>query len=136
MQFAPVVFLTALAGLMNVFSTRLGRVADHVDRITEQLQTADASRSDFLGAELAYLRRRSRVLDAAVVLAVIAGIAICSACFALFAGTLLETSLGLVFVVLFAAGFFCTIGALGAFFVELLAAGRGLRRMSRSKAPP
>ena len=52
---APVVFLTALAGLMNVFSTRLGRVADHVDRITEELERG-TERSDFLSAELAYSR--------------------------------------------------------------------------------
>jgi hypothetical protein len=55
----PVFFLTAIAALLNVFSTRLGRVADHVDRMTEEVETADASRSALLTAQLSYLRRRS-----------------------------------------------------------------------------
>ena len=41
----PVFFLTAVAALLNVFSTRLGRVADHVDRLTDELQNADTVQS-------------------------------------------------------------------------------------------
>jgi Protein of unknown function (DUF2721) len=132
---APVVFLTALAGLMNVFSARLGRVADHIDRITEELERGTV-RSDFLTAELAYLRTRSRVLDVAVVLAVIAAIAICCACFSLFVGLLFESGKGarLIFVLAFAAAFFSAIGALLAFAIELVQAGRGLRRKSSASS--
>jgi hypothetical protein len=75
----PVFFLTAVAALLNVFSTRLGRVADHVDRLSEELEKADTAQSAIVIAQLTYLRRRSRILDFAVVLATLAGIAICCA---------------------------------------------------------
>jgi hypothetical protein len=123
----PVFFLTAIAALLNVFSTRLGRVADHVDVLTDNLETADANRSTVLKVQLAYLRRRSHLLDAAVVLAATAGIAICCAGFALFLGALRERAAAPVLVFLFGAGLLCTIGALSAFLVEMLMASRGLR---------
>jgi hypothetical protein len=43
---APMFFLTAVAALLSAFSTRLARVADHVDRIVETLETADPGRAD------------------------------------------------------------------------------------------
>jgi hypothetical protein len=41
----PVFLLSAIAALLNVFSTRLGRVADQVDRAAGELETADAKRT-------------------------------------------------------------------------------------------
>src|SRR3954468_25009818 len=42
------VFLTAVAALLSAFSMRLGRVADHVDRLVEMLETADTGRAKTL----------------------------------------------------------------------------------------
>jgi len=123
----PVFFLTAVAALLNVFSTRLGRVADHVDRLTDELQNADTVQSAIVIAQLTYLRRRSRILDFAVVLATLAGIAICCAAFALFLGVLRDQAAAPVLYFLFAAGLLFTIGALGLFLIEMLMASRGLR---------
>jgi hypothetical protein len=131
----PVFFLTAIAALLNVFSTRLGRVADHVDRMTEELEMADANRSALLMVQLAYLRRRSHLLDAAVVLAAIAGTAICCAGFALFLGALREQAAAPILVFLFGTGLLCTIGALAVFLIEMLMASRGLRRISLKREP-
>ena len=123
----PVFFLTAVAALLNVFSTRLGRVADHVDRLTDELQKADTAQSAIVIAQLRYLRRRSRILDFAVVLATLAGIAICCAAFALFLGALRDQAAAPVLYFLFASGLLFTIGALGFFLIEMLMASRGLR---------
>jgi hypothetical protein len=123
----PVFFLSAIGVFLNVFSTRLGRVADHVDRLVDELRSADASRAAFLEEQLHYLRRRSRILDFAVVLATIAGIAICCAAFALFLGALREKAAAPVLYVLFSTGLVCTLGALALFLVEMLIASRGLR---------
>ena len=123
----PVFFLTAVAALLNVFSTRLGRVADHVDRLTDELQKADSAQAAIVIAQLAYLRRRSRILDFAVVLATLAGIAICCAAFALFLGALRDQAAAPVLYFLFASGLLFTIGALGLFLIEMLIASRGLR---------
>jgi hypothetical protein len=123
----PVFFLSAIGVFLSVFSTRLGRVADHVDRLVDELRSADASRSAFLNEQLHYLRRRSRILDFAVVLATIAGIAICFAAFALFLGALREKAAAPLLYFLFSAGLICTVGALGLFLIEMLIASRGLR---------
>jgi hypothetical protein len=123
----PVFFLTAVAALLNVFSTRLGRVADHVDRLTDELQKADTAQSAIVIAQLTYLRRRSRILDFAVVLATLAGIAICCAAFALFLGALRDQAAAPVLYFLFASALLFAIGALVLFLVEMLMASRGLR---------
>ena len=68
----PVFLLTAVAALLNVFSTRLGRVADRVHQVSANLQSSMTTDAHLL---LKYLRRRSLVLDVAVVLATIAGMA-------------------------------------------------------------
>jgi hypothetical protein len=136
---APMFFLTAVAALLSAFSTRLARVADHVDRIVETLETADPGRADSLNVQLAYLRHRSRLLDAAVVLATIAAIAICCAGLALFIGILRDffveaagrgTAVAPLFYSLFAAALLSMIGALVVFLIEMLIASRGLRMKS------
>lgn len=126
----PVFLLSAIAALLNVFSTRLGRVADQVDRAARELETADAKRTAFLNAQLAYLRRRSWILDIAVVLGATGGIGTCSATLVLFIGALRDRAAGSVLFVLFAGGLLCTIGALAAFLAEMLMASRGLRLQS------
>ena len=75
----PVFLLAGLAGLLNAFSTRLGRVADMVDRQTEALKTTSGEEAIPLRGQLEYLVRRSLVLDAAVVLGTIGGAATCAA---------------------------------------------------------
>ena len=61
----PIFLLTGLASLLNVFTTRLGRVAERVDSLARD--AADHPR------QLARLRLRSLALDIAVLLATIAG---------------------------------------------------------------
>ena len=43
---APMFFLTAVAALLSAFSMRLGRVADHVDRLVDMLETVDTGRAE------------------------------------------------------------------------------------------
>src|SRR6516164_863781 len=64
----PVFLLSGIATLLNVFSTRLGRVADRVDQITKAIEEADADENADLAVQLSHLRRRSLALDTAVVL--------------------------------------------------------------------
>jgi len=83
----PVFLLTAVAALLNVFSTRLGRVADRVDLLSADLQRGAAD-TEFLSAQLDFLRTRSLILDVAVVLATVGGAATCAAAVVLFLGAL------------------------------------------------
>src|SRR5437660_2662996 len=75
----PIFLLSGIATLLNVFSTRLARVADRVDQITKAIaEAADDDESADLALQLSRLHRRSLSLDAAVVLAAIGGAATCT----------------------------------------------------------
>jgi hypothetical protein len=123
----PVFLLSGVAALLNVFSARLGRVADRVDQLTLRLETAPPRKARHWGAQLAYLRKRSRWLDGAVVLAGCGGMLTCAAAAVLFIGALRESASLQLLLGIFGTALISTIGALGCFIVELLLAGRGLR---------
>ena len=76
----PIFFLAGLAQLLNVFTTRLGRIADRVYRIAHD---PDAGRY-----ELRRLRFRARILDGAVLLAAVSGALTCCAALIMFLGAL------------------------------------------------
>ncbi|WP_019906560.1 DUF2721 domain-containing protein [Methylobacterium sp. 77] len=124
---APAFLLTALATLLNVFSTRLGRVADRVDDAAASLQKADADEAAHLSRQLSYLRRRSFMLDVAVVLASIGSIMTGIAVLTLFVGALRDAATASVLFGCFGVALVCTVAAIVAFLVEILMAGRRVR---------
>ena len=130
----PAFLLSAIAALLNVFAARLGRVADLVDRVSADLEAADAMRQTSLSQRLAYLRRRSHLLDIAVVLGTCGGVSTCGATLLLFIGALRDNTIASLLYLFFAGGLFCTIGSLAAFLGEMLVASRGLRLRSREVA--
>src|SRR3954452_18945823 len=71
----PVFLLSGIATLLNVFSTRLARVADQVDSVSRSLAMADAAESLLLARRLSKLHLRSVALDTAVILAAVGGAA-------------------------------------------------------------
>lgn len=115
----PIFLLTGIASLLNVFSTRLGRIADQVDKLDSETQ-----RNSY---RLARLRLRSRALDVAVLLAAIAGAMTCAAALTLFVGEIKSGSGGELLFVLFGSALVCAIAALCAFSFEMLLAGQGVR---------
>ena len=84
----PVFLLSGVASLLGVLSTRLARVADRVDALAEQLEADGPIDRRKLRLRLAYLRRRSHVLDAAVMMGTLGGVATSCAALLLFVGTL------------------------------------------------
>ena len=79
-----------------------------------------------LQRRLAYLRRRSHVLDAAVMMGTLGGVATSCAALLLFVGTLRDRP-GVSLFVAFGLALLFTMGALVAFLIEMLLASRGLR---------
>jgi hypothetical protein len=79
-----------------------------------------------LRRRLAYLRRRSHVLDAAVMMGTLGGVATSCAALLLFVGTLRDRP-GVSLFVAFGLALLFTMGALLAFLIEMLLASRGLR---------
>jgi Protein of unknown function (DUF2721) len=129
----PVFLLTGIASLLSVFSTRLARVADRVDALSEKLEEAGQTERARFQDRLAYLRHRSHVLDAAVLLGTMGGAATCLAALFLFVGTLREDAGGGVLFVSFGLALLFTVGALAAFMIEMLLASRGIRdRVARA----
>ena len=122
----PVFLLSGIASLLGVFSTRLARVADRVDALTEKFETAGRSERKRLEKRLNYLRRRSHFLDAAVMLGTLGGAATCLAALLLFVGTLRDRT-GVSLFIAFGLALLFTMGALGTFLLEMLLASRGIR---------
>src|SRR5262249_24644631 len=71
----PIFLLSGIATLLNMFATRLARVADLVVQSTKAMEQANPDESADLARHLLRLRRRSIALDAAVVLGAIAAAA-------------------------------------------------------------
>ena len=130
----PVFLLGGIGTLINVFSTRLGRVADQVDRIAEIVAAASEADKALIGHRLDRLRLRSRALDVAVILGAIGGAATCAAVLTLFYGALHKGVAASALYGFFALAIVCTIAALGAFTTEMLLASRLLRlRIARGE---
>jgi TolB-like protein len=110
----PIFLLSGIATLLNVFATRLARVADLVAQITKAVEAAEPGQSADLVRQLMGLRRRSIALDTAVVLGAIGAAATCASVFTLFVGELREATVGYVLVTTFGLAIGCTISAIGA----------------------
>ncbi len=91
----PVFLLSGIATLLNVFSTRLARVAD---LITKAIEGSGGEETAAVTAQLARLRRRSLALDTAVVLAAVAGALTCVSVLTLFVGALKDATVASVLV--------------------------------------
>ncbi len=120
----PVFLLSGVAALVNVFSTRLGRVSDQADKLAEQDQRAPGH-----DLKLGLLRWRSRALDWAVVLAALAGASTCGAALALFLGAVRGSAGASLLFYLFGGAIVLTVVALAAFVLEMLLAARGVRHL-------
>jgi len=123
----PVFLLSGIATLLNVFSTRLARVADRVHRVSEALATADADQAKMLSVQLTQLHRRTVTLDVAVVLGALGGAATCGAVLTLFVGALREAATASILFALFGFAVFCALAGICAFATEMLMASTGIR---------
>jgi hypothetical protein len=118
----PVFLLSGIAALLNVFASRLGRVADQTHRLAGEPKSPARDR------RLRRLRFRSTCLDWAVVLAALGGAATCGAVLTLFLGEFRVAAAQTLFAC-FGAAIVLTTFALTAFVIEMLAAASGIRRL-------
>jgi Protein of unknown function (DUF2721) len=118
----PVFLLSGTATLLSVFSARLARVADRVDSLSEDPN--DPLRNELL----ALLRRRTHVLDTAVVLSALAGGLTCVTVLVLFLGEVRGTTAARFLFLSFGSAIILTMASLAAFTTEMLLSARGVRR--------
>lgn len=115
----PIFLLSGIAALLNVFTTRLGRIADQVDKLA-----AEPAKHP---QQLARLRLRSRSLDLAALLAATAGGLTCGAALILFLSALRSSTAGALLFGLFGGALICAVASLAAFSFEMVLAGRTVR---------
>jgi len=123
LSLAPIFLLSGIAALLNVFASRLGRVADQADALKNTIQ--DQTRD----ARLRLLRLRSHALDVAVVTAALAGMMTCCTVLALFLDEVLGRGAADLLYLLFGGGIVLAMASLLAFVVEMLVAAIGVRRL-------
>jgi len=114
----PIFLLSASAGLLNVFSTRLGRISDRI----HVLDADNAAKP----LERARLHLRARLLNLAVIAGSLAGALTCSAAITLFFGVLRDAGAATTLVALFGAALIATVAALVCFAAEVTLAARGV----------
>ena len=124
----PVFLLSGIGTLLNVFTTRLARITDHMEHAEELLRTQPGSQdAATLRGHLHRLRRRTFALDVAVALGAIGGGATAVATFTLFVGALRDAGVAWALFLMFGVAVACTIGALTAFLAETVLSWHGLR---------
>jgi uncharacterized membrane protein len=122
----PVFLLSGIAALLNVFASRLARVADRLESLTDTIGGGVVSPEQ--EAQMAQLHRRSLALDVAVVLATAGAAATCLAILTLFLFALSNKAIAGILVACFGLAIVCTLGSVAAFGAEMLISSRGLRR--------
>jgi hypothetical protein len=123
----PVFLLTGIATLLNVFTTRLARVADQVDALSKLIEADPTRQSALMSLRLAHLHRRSLFLDAAVLLAATAGASTCVSVFGLFAGEAGGFAVAAVLYVTFGLAIVCILVAIVAYTIEMMLASQRVR---------
>lgn len=118
----PVFLLSATATLLSVFATRLARVADRVNILSQEAK--GPVRDELLDV----LRRRSRVLIVAVVMSALSGGLTCASVLVLFLSELRGNAAARFLFLSFGGAIVLTMAALGAFVTEMLLAARILSR--------
>ena len=116
----PVFLLSATATLLTVSSARLARVADRVDALSYQAK--EPIRDELLKL----LRRRSHVLDAAVVVSALAGGLTCATVLVLFLGEIRAMDVARLRIPVIVDA--DSRASWTAFVTEMLLAARGVRR--------
>jgi hypothetical protein len=123
----PVFLLSGIATLLNVFSTRLARVADQVDALMKAEGTASATEVMLMAVRLKHLQNRAIMLDVAVALASAGGASTCATVLLLFVGGTGGLAVATLLYVGFGVAIACTLAAIVAYAYEMLMASRRIR---------
>ncbi len=120
---APVFLLAGTAAFVGIYVTRLGRVSDRLNEATD----THLPRENRLH-QLVYLRSRTLILEAAVILGVVAGICTCCAILNLLSGALAIRLRPENLVWFFGGAIVSLMSSLAAFLFELIVSGHSMLR--------
>lgn len=125
---APVFLLAAIAGMLSVMSTRLGRIIDRARIIERRIPQAmrDEQRA-LLRNEVSTLWQRIALINWAIRLCVTGALAVCTVIMAIFVGEFVEFNLGTLIGILFVIAMALMIAGLLFFLREVNVSTRHMR---------
>lgn len=131
---APVFLLTGVGALLAVLSGRLGRAVDRSRIVEERLPQLAGEALAAAQAELVLISRRTRLIYAAISLAVLCALLICVLIAVAFVDAFLAMNLARVMAALFVLAMLVLIFSLLAFLREIFLAVNSARHAMRRRA--
>jgi hypothetical protein len=125
---APVFLLSGVAAMLNVLTSRLGRVIDRARQFERDYHDLPAGHERHeMRDRLATLSRRARLINWAITLCTICALMICLVIVTLFVAALLNVSASRWIAALFITAMLALIGGLVAFLQEIFVATASVR---------
>lgn len=124
---APVFVLVAIGNILNLLSTRLGRVVDRSRHLQDQHMATEGPKHDMVVAEIRLLDRRIRLITRAIALLVSSGLAIGTTVAVLFLEELANLQLQRLAAATFLVAIALLMWALVLFLTETRIAARQLK---------
>ena len=124
---APVFVLVAIGNIMNLLSTRLGRVVDRSRSLQDLYASTSGAEHDRVVREIRLIDRRIALIGRAILLLVLSGLAIGTTVALLFVEELAGVNLQLAAAALFILAVALLMWALWLFLLETRAATAALR---------
>ena len=124
---APVFLLSAIGTLLNVTTSRLGRIIDRSRHLEEKLENATLPKKvDELNTGLSKLSRRTKIMDISIALFTFSALLVCAVITILFLGDFLEFKITIPVAVLFIIATILLVLGLLCFLLEIFIATRTL----------
>jgi hypothetical protein len=126
---APVFLLAAIAGLLGVMSTRLGRIIDRARIIERRILTAKGDEQrGLLRSETTTLWQRIALINWGIRLCVTGALTVCLVIVALFVGAFVAVNIATLIAVLFVMAMFLMIAGLLFLLREVNVSTRHMRQ--------
>jgi hypothetical protein len=133
---APVFLLSGVAATLGVLTNRLARVVDRARLIEDRIENRPGAALS-LHRDLEVLARRSRYINAAIMMSAFSALLVALVVISLFANAFFDAQLAASIAILFSSAMLCLIGAFGAFLLEVRIATAHLRfGGAKPEAPP
>ena len=123
---APVFLLSGVAATLGVLTNRLARIVDRARALEDRIENRPGA-AITLHHDLAVLARRSRYINAAIMMSAFSALLVALVVISLFANAFFDAGLAASIAILFSGAMLCLIGAFGAFLLEVRIATAHLR---------
>jgi hypothetical protein len=123
---APVFLLSGVAATLGVLTNRLARIVDRARLLEDRIESRPGAALS-LHRDLEVLARRSRYINAAIMMSALSALLVALVVISLFANAFFDAQLAAWIAILFSCAMLCLIGAFGAFLLEVRIATAHLR---------